>query len=311
MSAVPPWRPRPVHRPPVLSTSRRRERRAGARGGDAVRVDAGHLLRTARRAAGLSQRQLAERSGLPLTSIAEVEAGRRGLPVEAVRRALVQAGLDLAVIPCARLGPMEETALRAHLRSSLVQRLHQGLGGRGRPQTDRSPMWSGLWQLSLRASVLLTGPAAVSVWLPVRAACCQVVLHPLGTVAGRPPAPPATVEGLIVTTSQEALPRGTVQVGLGPAVLHVLPPALLSTVVDGAAQRQALLAAARLLDREAPRDAQGRRAAAHRGVRPWWDQEAVEEQRGGTSRRVPAPDNRRGWQLDGPVSRAQWVRRAG
>jgi transcriptional regulator with XRE-family HTH domain len=269
-------------------------------------VDAAHLLRVARRAAGLSQRQLAERTGLSRTTLARCEAGRRGLPVDDVRRALAEAGLDLAVVPAPDHD--EAAALRAHLRLSLVRRLHRALGGTGAPQLDRTPVWQALWRLPRLGHVQVVGAAAIGVWLPLRATTCAVVLH---VRAGGPAGPLDVPDGLTVEVVTRPLPTGAVEVGLGPAVVRVLPPELLSCLVGSGEERAALLAAARLLDAEAPRDGAGRRAAAHRGVRPWWDQAGAEGQGGGAHRPAPPPDSRRGWQLDGPVSREQWLRRHG
>jgi transcriptional regulator with XRE-family HTH domain len=55
---------------------------------DAIGTFAGSLVRAARRAADLSQRQLADRSGVPRSTIGAAEAGTRDLPFDVLVRLL-------------------------------------------------------------------------------------------------------------------------------------------------------------------------------------------------------------------------------
>ena len=58
----------------------------------------GALLRRIRRAADLSQRQLAQRLGVSPTAVAQVETGRRDLPTTLLMRAADLAGLRVALL---------------------------------------------------------------------------------------------------------------------------------------------------------------------------------------------------------------------
>jgi transcriptional regulator with XRE-family HTH domain len=55
------------------------------------------LLREARKRAGLTQTQLAQRSGVAQSTISAYESGRREPGVEALRRLLQAAGFDLTI----------------------------------------------------------------------------------------------------------------------------------------------------------------------------------------------------------------------
>lgn len=58
-------------------------------------VIAGHLIREARRRAGLSQAELAERAGTTQSAIARLERGRTSPSVERMRELIRACGLDL------------------------------------------------------------------------------------------------------------------------------------------------------------------------------------------------------------------------
>ncbi|HGL4257739.1 helix-turn-helix domain-containing protein [Burkholderia dolosa] len=61
--------------------------------------DVGEMLKEARRAAGLSQRELAERAGIARTTLARMETLARGdMSVSALVRVLEAAGYDLRVV---------------------------------------------------------------------------------------------------------------------------------------------------------------------------------------------------------------------
>ena len=56
---------------------------------------AGHLIREARRRAGLSQAELAERAGTTQSAVARLERGRTSPSVERTRELIRACGLDL------------------------------------------------------------------------------------------------------------------------------------------------------------------------------------------------------------------------
>ncbi|MDQ3610781.1 MAG: helix-turn-helix domain-containing protein [Actinomycetota bacterium] len=60
-------------------------------------MDAAEILRTARRQAGLSQRAMAQASGISAATLAAVEAGRRVPSFAVVDAVLAAAGLEIAV----------------------------------------------------------------------------------------------------------------------------------------------------------------------------------------------------------------------
>ena len=60
--------------------------------------DVAGALRRIRRRADLSQRELAEASGVSQSSLSKAEAGHRGLPVDLLARCAVLAGLRLALL---------------------------------------------------------------------------------------------------------------------------------------------------------------------------------------------------------------------
>jgi len=63
---------------------------------------AGRMVRHARRRAGLTQRQLAAKAGIPQETIARIEAGRSDPRVGTLDRLLEACGMGLEVLP--RLG---------------------------------------------------------------------------------------------------------------------------------------------------------------------------------------------------------------
>lgn len=60
------------------------------------------MLRYARRRSGLTQRELAQKSGIPQATIARIESGAADPRVETLDRLLEQTGMGLEVLP--RLG---------------------------------------------------------------------------------------------------------------------------------------------------------------------------------------------------------------
>jgi transcriptional regulator with XRE-family HTH domain len=84
-------------------------------------VKAPGLIRYARRSAGLSQRELALRSGVPQPAIARIESGRSAPRVDTLERLLRACGVRLALAPIAGEG-VDRTAIRRLLSLSPAER---------------------------------------------------------------------------------------------------------------------------------------------------------------------------------------------
>jgi len=85
-------------------------------------IIAGRLVRSARLRAGLTQRSLADRSGVPQPTIAAIEAGRRDPRLGTVLRLLAACGRELEHVP--RLGEgIDRTTIRPLLQLSPAERL--------------------------------------------------------------------------------------------------------------------------------------------------------------------------------------------
>lgn len=80
------------------------------------------LLRYARRRAGLTQRELAERAGVAQSAIARVEAGRVSPSADRLARFVELCGLRLSAEPPAGQG-VDRTAIRELLRLTPAERL--------------------------------------------------------------------------------------------------------------------------------------------------------------------------------------------
>ena len=83
---------------------------------------AGRMLREARARAHLTQRQLAEKSGIPQETIARIERGRSDPRVTTLDRLLAACEFGLEVMPRLGIG-IDRTQIRALLRLSPSQRL--------------------------------------------------------------------------------------------------------------------------------------------------------------------------------------------
>jgi transcriptional regulator with XRE-family HTH domain len=80
------------------------------------------LLRYARRSAGLTQRQLAERAGVPQATVGRIEAGLITPRVDTLEKLLRAAGQELAVGPRPGTG-IDRSQIRALLGLTPAQRL--------------------------------------------------------------------------------------------------------------------------------------------------------------------------------------------
>ena len=79
------------------------------------------LLRYARRHAGLTQRGLADRSGVPQPAIARIESGRVAPRADTLERLLGACGMRLDVAPVAGQG-LDRSVIRRLLALSPAQR---------------------------------------------------------------------------------------------------------------------------------------------------------------------------------------------
>jgi len=74
-------------------------------------VNYGRVLRTARRRAGLTQREVATRAGLPQPAIARAESGRTVPRADTLERILRACGSELRAAPALGVG-VDRTAIR-------------------------------------------------------------------------------------------------------------------------------------------------------------------------------------------------------
>jgi transcriptional regulator with XRE-family HTH domain len=79
------------------------------------------VVRTARRRAGLSQRALADRAGVPQPSVARIESGASIPRADTLERILHAAGYELAVEPRLGIG-VDRTIIRERLAMSPDER---------------------------------------------------------------------------------------------------------------------------------------------------------------------------------------------
>ena len=268
-------------------------------------MDGAEVFRAVRRRGGLSQRALAHRSGVALSTVTGVEAGRQQPSTGVLAAVLGVVGLELSVdVPPPDLTDRE----RAYLRLSLVRRLHLALGGSGRPQYGpRLPRWQQLVDLARVSHVTLHGELALRLWLrgdaPVGAA--EVCALPVARTA-LPDVPDLRVHPACGDHAS-----APVVVSVSPWQLHADPPADLALRPAFAAQRHALRAAARVLHADAARDDAGRRTRAHRD--PSHDAERVHVFHTKRFGQRPMPDatDVRAWRLDDHASLAEWLRSYG
>jgi predicted transcriptional regulator len=85
-------------------------------------MNAARILRRARRRAGLSQRALAEQSGIPQPAIARIETGVVSPRLDTMARLLAAAGSTLELAPCIGAG-VDRTLIRRTLARSPEERV--------------------------------------------------------------------------------------------------------------------------------------------------------------------------------------------
>jgi len=81
----------------------------------------------ARRAAGLSQRQLAERSGVPQSAIARIEGGSQVPRTDTLQRLLEACGFEMRIAPV-RGGGVDRTQIAEWLGYPPAERLRRATG---------------------------------------------------------------------------------------------------------------------------------------------------------------------------------------
>lgn len=87
-----------------------------------IGMDAASTLRDARHRAGLSQRDLARRTGMAQPAIARIERGRVTPGIDTLSRLLHECGFDLSLEPKAGEG-IDRSVIRQLLRLTPLQRL--------------------------------------------------------------------------------------------------------------------------------------------------------------------------------------------
>ena len=85
-------------------------------------MDSGRTLRLARRRRGLTQRQLAERSGVPQSAIARIESGTVTPRIDSLDKLLRFCGETLEARPARGIG-VDRSLIREMLRLSPTERL--------------------------------------------------------------------------------------------------------------------------------------------------------------------------------------------
>jgi transcriptional regulator with XRE-family HTH domain len=85
-------------------------------------IKAAQLLRSARRRAGLTQRELARRARVPQPTIAAIESGRQDPRYETLSRLLAACGLYLDYMPHLGEG-IDRTLISEQLKLTPLQRL--------------------------------------------------------------------------------------------------------------------------------------------------------------------------------------------
>lgn len=100
-------------------------------------MDAARILRAARAHAGLTQRALAARAGVPQPSVAAIESGSQDPRFRTLERLVQACGQELDVLPGAGVG-VDRTQFRTTLRLSPARRLRRATEGARALRTLRS-----------------------------------------------------------------------------------------------------------------------------------------------------------------------------
>jgi transcriptional regulator with XRE-family HTH domain len=268
----------------------------GRRGVEDRRVDISGAVRSARRALGLSQRELAGQLEVAAATVANWESGRRVPSLPSLRRLLDMQGLVLT----ARPRPAEPSAeLVRHLCLPLTARLRLALGEHPSPYVPASSeAWRALLTLGRLGRVVVQPPVATGIWTPIEP--CKHV----SVVVHAPHREVPVVSGMDAVVSAEPAAASLLPVTVeGPVRVWVLPPREL--LRDDATR---LELAADLLDATDARDDAGRRAPAHRDPDEWVEAARMLMTKGTDALERPMPELGRAWRLGGSVSLQQAVR---
>lgn len=268
------------------------------------------MVRLVRRRIGVSQRELARRSGVSLTTVIAVESGKQQPSLRVLAAIVELAGLEVSLDRPVQ--PLCRHVVR-HLHRSLPARLHLALGGSGWPRDQPVlPAWRQLGLLATSGHLFVTGELAAALWLPVVPAGAPAVARPrVGLDPWGSSRLPVTPDVEVVLAD---LPRScTVTVPLSVGALRTPSPSELALDPALAGSRRALRGVAAELERQAPGDLGGRRSPAHR--EPRREEEAwrlLFARRWSDSLRPPDSLDARGWRLDDEVGMRHWIeRRAG
>ncbi len=90
-------------------------------------MTAASRLNQARRAAGISQRELARRSGVPQSSIARIERGQQIPRADTLEKLLEGCGFELRLAPV-RGGGVDASQIREWIDMSPAERLRRATG---------------------------------------------------------------------------------------------------------------------------------------------------------------------------------------
>jgi transcriptional regulator with XRE-family HTH domain len=85
-------------------------------------VNAAHMLSYARRHAGMTQRELASRAGVPQPAVARIERGRVAVGMDTLERLLVVTGMTLELTPRSGAG-VDRSLIRASLGLTPEERI--------------------------------------------------------------------------------------------------------------------------------------------------------------------------------------------
>ena len=271
-------------------------------------MDAGSAVRAARQQAGLSQRALAEAAGVARSTLADIETGSSSPSWDTVTRLLAAAGLAPGLLPPSQEPDQRD---RAFLTHSLSERLNHALSGRAPVRyTPPTAVWTALGRLASRCIAVLDPDAAAGAWLhdhrpqlPLGVSAC-VVRH--GTT-------PAEVDpdllDVVLVGKPSLLPTtGLVPVGV-TSIRDVFVPPPLSPVWLGRPDSARLRGIGELLDRERPRDLQGRRTMSHRHSSFGREEPLVRMTRAWARDALVFMDarDRRDWRLGGASSLDEWL----
>lgn len=282
-------------------------------------MDASQALRSARRRAGLSQRQLAAAAGITASAVGAYESGSRSPTVDVLRRLLAVVGLDLEL---GALLPPACPHLTSHLRLGLTARLHVALGGSGNVRHAPPAAWTRVWQVAAHHRVGVVGETAVGVWVPTGRPPARLVLT-LGDDVEVPPDTSAVPGGGrfrrapgpsapdVVQVPVASRPRASVPVMFRGRPVHVAAPADLALDPDCRTWHGALRVAARELHTEGQIDRAGRREPAHRDPLHEWEAYRVFHTKRYGSLPMPADEQLRSWRLDAPVGFDDWLTTVG